>query len=174
MPSPVDEHRLREFMRAVAAKAREEGRIYLRGGATAVLMHWRSSTLDIDLKIAPESDRILRALPDLKERLQLNVELAAPSDFIPELPQWQERSPFIAREGPLSFHHYDFYSQALSKLERGHRKDRADVEAMVRDGLIGPRKLLDLFNQTADQLYRYPAVNPNSFRAAVEALASRG
>ena len=42
---------------------------------------------------------------------------------------------FIAREGLLSFHHFDFYSQALSKLERGHRKDLEDVQMMISDSL---------------------------------------
>jgi hypothetical protein len=173
MRSPVSEDRLHAFMKAIAAHARERGRVYLTGGASAVMKHWRLSTLDIDLKIVPESDRILRALPDVKERLQINVELAAPSDFLPELPGWEERSPFIAREGLLSFHHYDFYSQALSKLERGHRKDLNDVDSMVRDGLVEPKQLLLLFERIADQLYRFPAVNPQSLRNSVEHLAAR-
>lgn len=78
------------------------------GGATAVLLGWRDSTVDIDLKIVPDSNRILRSLPALKERLQLNVELAAPDDFIPALPNWEERSKFIKQEGRLAFLHYDF------------------------------------------------------------------
>ncbi len=160
-------------MKAIASYARESGRVYLTGGASAVLKQWRVSTLDIDLKIIPESDRILRGLPDVKEKLQINVELASPSDFLPELPGWEERSPFITREGQLSFHHYDFYSQALSKLERGHRKDLNDVDSMVRDGLIEPKQLLLLFERITDQLYRFPAVNPQSLRASVEQLAAR-
>jgi len=92
-------------MRAIAAAAAEPGRIYLTGGATAVLRGWRASTVDIDLRIVPESDRILRSIPDLKEALHVNVELASPADFLPELPGWQERSVFIAREGRLDFFH---------------------------------------------------------------------
>ncbi|HEY8131608.1 MAG TPA: DUF6036 family nucleotidyltransferase [Thermoanaerobaculia bacterium] len=161
-------------MKAIASHAREAGRVYLTGGASAVLRGWRASTLDIDLKIVPENDRILRALPDVKENMHINVELASPSDFVPELPGWQDRSPFIAREGTLSFHHYDFYSQALSKLERGHRKDLADVDSMVRDGLVDPKTLAGLFELVAGELYRYPALDPRTLRAAVERLASRG
>jgi hypothetical protein len=33
-------------------------------------------------------------------------------------------------------------------------------------------KLLDLFNQIEDQLYRYPALSPRSFRQAVEAITN--
>ena len=78
MREPVDEARLREFMSAIAAEAREPGRIYLAGGASAVLEHWRENTVDIDITIIPESDRILRAIPELKERFHVNVELRRP------------------------------------------------------------------------------------------------
>jgi hypothetical protein len=157
-------------MRAIAAEARGPGRIYLAGGASAVLQHWRESTFDIDITIVPESDRLLRAIPDIKERLHLNVELASPADFVPPLPGWETRSPFIALEGPISFHHFDFYTQALSKLERSHRKDLLDVDSMIRDGLVDPDRLRALFEEVAESLYRYPAVHPASLRAAVERL----
>jgi hypothetical protein len=170
MREAVTEPRLRTFMRAIAAEAREPGRIYFTGGACAVLQHWRESTLDIDITIIPESDRILRTIPDLKESLHVNVELASPADFVPPLPGWETRSPFIALEGPISFHHYDFYSQALSKLERAHRKDLLDVSSMIRDGLVDPDRLRALFAEVSDLLYRYPAVDPHSLRAAVERL----
>jgi len=170
MREAVTEPRLRTFMRAIAAEAREPGRIYFTGGACAVMQHWRESTLDIDITILPESDRILRTIPDLKERLHVNVELASPAGFVPPLPGWETRSPFIALEGPISFHHYDFYSQALSKLERSHRKDLLDVSTMIRDGLVDPERLRALFEEVEDLLYRYPAVDPRSLRAAVQQL----
>jgi hypothetical protein len=125
------------------------------------------TTSDLDIKIIPESDSILRAIPELKESLRVNVELA-PDDFIPEVPGWRERSPFIGREGPLSFFHYDLYSQALSKCERGHAQDLSDVQHMLQDGLVLPERLLDCLAQVEPQLYRYPAIDPASFRAAVE------
>ena len=160
-------------MRALAAEAREPGRIYLAGGASAVLQGWREGTVDVDLKIVPENDGILRAIPELKEKLHINVELASPSDFVPPLPGWEERSPFIAQEGPLAFHHFDFYTQALAKIERSHRKDLDDVESMIRQRLVDPKRLAELFKKVEDSLYRYPAVDPNALRAAVAHLASR-
>ena len=69
---------------------------------TAVLLGWRQSTVDVDIKVDPESDRLFRAFPQLKEKLHINIELASPDQFIPEVPGWQERSAFIAREGRLS------------------------------------------------------------------------
>jgi len=157
-------------MRALAREAVAEGRIYLTGGATAVLQGWRESTLDVDIKIIPEHDRVLRAIPVVKEALQINVELASPDDFIPQLPGWQDRSRFIVREGTLSFHHYDFYAQALAKIERDHDIDRQDVRAMIDNGLVEPAKLLAFFTAIEPDLYRYPALNPVRFAERVRKL----
>lgn len=167
MREPVDAERLRRFMRELALRSRATGRVYLTGGASAVLLEWRTSTVDVDITIIPDDDRVLRVLPELKESLHINVELASPAHFIPPLPGWEERSPFIVREGTLSFHHYDFYSQCLSKIERGHRKDQLDVAAMLRSGLVEARRLLALFEQIEPELYRYPAIDAATFRRAV-------
>ncbi|MEX1245533.1 MAG: DUF6036 family nucleotidyltransferase [Thermoanaerobaculia bacterium] len=164
----VDAARLEDFLTALARESRADVRIYLTGGASAVLQGWRPSTVDIDLKIVPDSDAILRAIPRLKESLEINVELAAPDEFIPELPGWQERSPLIRREGRISFHHYDFSAQALAKLERGHDRDLRDAGEMARRGLIDPAALVQYFDQISPNMYRYPAIDPASFRRAVE------
>jgi hypothetical protein len=168
MRERVNAERLRRFMREMATLSRGSGRVYLTGGASAVLHEWRDSTLDIDITVFPEDDRVIRIIPELKERLSINVELASPADFIPPLPGWEERSPFIAREGTLSFHHYDFYAQCLAKIERGHRKDFEDVSRMFTDGLVERRLLLELFTAIEPELYRYPAIDPPTFRRSVE------
>ena len=174
MRALVDDARLREFIRELGRAAEEEGRVYFTGGATAVLLGWRTSTIDADIRIVPETDAVFRAIPALKERLRLNVELASPPDFIPELPGWPDRSPFIARDGRLSFHHFDFYSQALAKIERGHARDRADVAEMLARGLVDPARLRAFFEAIVPRLDRYPAIDPPSFRRAVdEALDAR-
>jgi hypothetical protein len=160
--------KLREFMRALAREADIEGRVYITGGASAVLLGWRDNTLDVDLKFVPEHDRFLRAISDLKERLRVNVEQASPDDFIPPLPSWEDRSPFIVREGKLSFHHYDFYAQALAKIERGHEIDRVDVRQMIESGLVDRARLMELFIAIEPNLYRYSAVDPKAFRRRVE------
>ena len=170
MRRAVTAERVTSFMKALGASVKTPGRVFLAGGASAVLLGWRSSTIDVDLKIIPDSDEILRSLPVLKERLEMNVELASPDDFIPALPGWQDRSRFIAEEGRLVFLHYDFYAQALAKIERNHAQDKNDVREMFERQLVEPTRLLDLFNQIEDQLYRYPALSPRSFRQAVEAV----
>ncbi len=164
----ADEARLRQFIEAIGRVAREPGRVYLTGGATAVLMGWRKSTVDADVLFVPDTDSLYQALPKIKEELELNVEIASPAHFIPELPGWEERSRWITREGSIDFFHYDFYSQALAKIERGHDKDLADVAAMFDRDLVELERLRTLFGEIEPNLYRFPALDPRAFRARLE------
>ena len=166
--------RIRRFMDALAAAARDPGRVYFTGGATAVLSGWRDSTIDVDLALVPEHDALLRAIPALKESLQLNVELASPADFIPVPAGWEDRSPFITRIGPLDFHHYDLYAQALAKVERGHAQDVGDVHEMLRRALVDPRRAREYFLRVEPELFRYPAIDPAAFRRAVDRAFGAG
>jgi predicted nucleotidyltransferase len=168
MRPPVDERRIRALARELGRVARVPVCVYLTGGSTAVLEGWRESTIDVDLRFEPEVDELLRALPALKERLQINIELASPPDFIPELPGWRERSPLVFREGTVAVHNFDPYSQALSKIERGFEQDLDDVRSMLADGLVEPSRLRDLFDAIEPELYRYPAIDPAAFRRKVD------
>jgi hypothetical protein len=169
----TDAARVRDFMRALGRQSRLAGRVYLVGGACAVLLDWRQTTIDIDLELDAALQPLLRDVPDIKESLRVNVELAAPSHFIPELPGWRERSPFIVREGLVDFHHYDFYAQALSKLERAHTRDLTDVDRMSAQALITPARLWSLFETIEPDLFKYPAIHPPTFRSAVEHFIRR-
>src|SRR6476661_10317655 len=141
----ADSPRIEQFMRELGRAVDVDGRVYLTGGATAVLHGWRETTIDVDIKLIPDRDEILREIPRLKEKLNLNVELAAPSDFIPLPSGWEDRSPLIQREGKLSFHHFDPVAQALSKAERGHDQDLRDVQEMIAAGLVNPAEALIQF-----------------------------
>jgi hypothetical protein len=168
MRRPVQPEKLERFMAELGRRVKGAGRIYFTGGATALSYGWRSMTVDVDLKADPEPRGLFEAIAKIKDDLEINVELASPSDFIPELPGWRERSPFIVRHGMVDFHHYDPYSQALSKLLRGHERDLSDVEAMVKAGLVSKPRLFDLFSEIESELIRYPAIDAESFGAAVE------
>ncbi|HVI71197.1 MAG TPA: DUF6036 family nucleotidyltransferase [Pyrinomonadaceae bacterium] len=168
MRDKVSAEALEQFMKALGRAGKINARIYFVGGATAVLLGWRETTIDIDLKLVPEVNEILKALPQLKERLHLNVELASPDDFIPALPGWEERSEYITRQGTIDFFHYDFYAQALAKIERGHNTDILDVQQMIERGLVERSRLMEFFSQIEDRLYKYPAIDAKSFRSAVE------
>lgn len=172
MRSLADADRIGAFMRAAGAAARREGVCYLTGGATAVLYGWRSTTVDVDIALEPEQDELLRELPRIKDELGINVELASPGDFIPLPPESEARAVGIGREGRLTFAHFDPYAQALSKLERGHAHDLEDVAAMMRLGLVERARLQELFVAIQPQLYRFPAIDPSSFHAAVESATA--
>jgi hypothetical protein len=172
MRPPVDEARLRELARRLGRIASTPTLIYLTGGASAVLEGWRASTVDVDMRLDPDLDALLRELPALKDALGVNIELASPPDFIPELPGWRERSPFVFREGNVEIHHFDFYSQALSKIERGFSQDLDDVAQMLQSGLVEPARLRELYDAIEPELYRYPAIDPAAFRRKVSAVVN--
>ena len=171
----TDGQRIREFMAALGREALGETRVYFTGGVCAVLEGWRATTIDADIRMVPERDELFRALVTLKERLQMNVELASsPPDFIPELPGWADRSPFVAREGLVSYYYFDFYSQALAKIERGHAQDGDDVRSMLESGRVERSQLRTMYDRIVPLLPRYPAIDPARFRRRLdETLAGR-
>ena len=134
-------------------------------------MEWRTTTIDIGIKLDPEPEGVFGRIAVLKNRLDINIELASPDQFIPELPGWRERSTFVAVHGGISFFHYDFYSQALSKIERWHDRDRIDVHSMLDNGLVDRGRLAELFDEIAPELIRFPAIDIEAFRARVQSPA---
>ncbi len=173
MRGVVNAGSVRAFMAAFGRELKRETEVFLVGGTSAVLSGWRPTTIDLDVKVVPDTEAY-PAIARIKEALNLNVELASPQDFLPPLPGWKERSPFVGREGKASFFHFDFYSQALSKIERGFEKDLSDAREMVHRGLVEPPKALELLAAIEPELVRYPAVDPGSFRRAVEAFFHGG
>lgn len=89
----------------------------------------------------------------------LNIELASPDDFIPALPGWQDRSEAIGRFGPVEVFHMDFYSQALSKIQRGNDKGLADAHGPVNAGKVDLAQLQEFNKQIRSQFVRYPAID---------------
>lgn len=170
MREVADRARVEAFLQALAREATTATEVFLVGGTSAVLVGWRESTIDIDLVIRPESDAMLRAIPSLKERLNVNVELASPDQFMPVPLGWEERSPVVTRIGLVTIRHYDFVAQALAKIERGHGRDLADVDAMLARGLISGSEVRAMFARIEPELYRFPAIDPPSFRRAVDAV----
>lgn len=169
MRRAADADRIHRLLAELGAAAINESALYLVGGATAVLHGWRSTTIDVDIHLEPETDDILRAIPLLKDSLEINVELASPADFIPELPGWRDRSPFVDRIGRLTVRHYDPYAQLLAKIERDHALDRTDVHELLERGLVDRRRATELFAAIEPHLFRYPAIDPNAFRRRVDA-----
>jgi hypothetical protein len=164
----ADRERIRRLMEAFARAAADRVRVYLVGGTTAVLLGWRTTTIDVDFVMRPEDDALLRAIPELKETLQINVETASPLDFMPVPAGWEDRSTFIEQIGHVAFYHFDLYAQALAKVERGHAQDLVDVQQLVGRKLVDPQRALDYFARMEPELYRFPAIDAPTFRQAVE------
>ena len=173
MRSQASADKIIALMEALGREVTGNGRIYLTGGATALLHGWRDSTVDVDLKADPEPTGWFEAIATLKDNLDVNIELAAPDQFIPALPGWKDRSRHIAQHGRLEFYHYDFYSQALAKLERGHARDLADVQAMLERQLIAPAQLWELFLAVEPLLIRFPGITASLFRESVAHFCAR-
>jgi len=163
MRALTDAPRLRLLMQALGRAATAPADVFFKGGASAVLVGWRESTLDADLRVVPDGEWLFRAIPTIKEELQINIEFASPSDFIPELPGWRDRCVFVDRVERVGF----FHSQALAKIERGHALDRHDVAEMLARGLVTREKLRALYDTIEPALGRYPALDAPSFRRQV-------
>lgn len=168
MRPDADHERLDAFLRALAREVREPHVVYLVGGASALVEAWRDSTIDLDLLPEPDSDDVLRAIATLKDRVDVNVELASPLDFLPPLRGWRERSPFVANHGSLTVRHLDFRLQALAKLERGLAQDRADVAAMLERELVTADELRAGLEEMRPSLFRFPAVDEARFAQRLE------
>lgn len=170
MRRDADEDRIRALAHELGKVAPEGTVIYLTGGATAVLEGWRESTVDVNVRIEPESDAVMHRIADLKEELSLNVEMASPIDFLPELPEWRERSRSRFRDGNVTVYDFDLYSQAMAKIERGFELDLADVRQMIDRKLVNPNRLRELFAAIDGELFRFPAVDPAALRERLRRL----
>ena len=173
MRAPADADRVRRFMQALGGRSRGPGTVFFTGGASAVLIGWRQSTVDIDVKLDPEPAGAFEAIAALKDELDLNVELAAPDQFLPPLPGWRERSVFIERQGGVDFFHYDFDAQALAKIDRGWEQDLEDAREMVARRLVVPARLVEQLRAIESDLLRYPQVDPATLRERVSSFVAR-
>lgn len=168
MRGTVDRAKLERFLAELGRRARGPGRVYLTGGATALLYGWRLATVDVDLKLDPEPAGAFEAIAALKDEFDLNVELASPDQFVPPVPGWRERSIFVARHGGVDFLHFDPLSQALAKLARAHERDLSDVSAMLEHGLFSAADLAGALDRIEGGLARYPGLDAGAFRERVQ------
>ena len=141
------------------------GRIMEENGASLVALHPRTKEQKYDDLANWE------AIAELKEALDINIELASPDQFIPPVPGWRDRSVHIGRHGEVDFYHFDPLSQALAKLARGHDRDVSDVRAMLERELFGLDDLLDGLAKIQPELLRHPALDASAFLRRVRSFA---
>lgn len=155
------------------------GRIYLVGGAELVHNNVRgqgASTADIDMQLdVPDSQEVEQVIRQLKIRLGVNVELASPADFIPLPPSWVTMSPYVGRYGRLDVFYFDYYSLALSKIERGQARDLQDVALLAQHGLIQQAPLEAAYQQILPQVGtgRFFNIDPARFAQKFAAVVAQ-
>ena len=160
---------MRELARS--AKPKQDYRVYLVGGGTAVLEGWRESSIDVDLYA--KQDDIFRDVQAIKERLRLNIELVRPEDFVPPLEGSEDRHVLIETVGRVSFYHYDPYAQLLSKIVRGFARDLTDATALVTSGMVNPDRFRKLVKDIPESVYsKYPRLSPQAVQSAVDDFLS--
>jgi hypothetical protein len=177
MRPPIDRLRVHYFLVKLGIEFRHPARLYLVGGTTLVYEGLREQSLDIDIsyEVADEHEaEFARVIRRLKDELQINVEQASPGDFIPLPSGWKERAKHVGRFGSVDVFHFDPYSSALSKIERGREGDYQDVLAMLRAGQIEMSELREAFDNIMPRVERESLKrNPDRFRrnfAVIERL----
>jgi hypothetical protein len=146
----VNRSRIERFLKELGERYHRHGRLYLVGGTTLVFEAYRQQTLEIDIviEVAPEDhSAFIQIVRELKETLDVNVEEASPGDFIPLPGGYADRHEFIARFGQLYVFHFDLYSTALSKIERGRSQDLADVILLLQAQRIEWEQLEKFFQE---------------------------
>ena len=146
----VNRARIELFLKELGGRYHRPGRVYLVGGTTLVFEGYRQQTLDIDIasEVAPEDhSAFIQVVRELKETLDVNVEEVSPGDFIPLPGGYVDRREFIGRFGELNVFHFDLYSTALSKIERGRSQDLADVLLLLQARRIDWEQLENFFQE---------------------------
>jgi len=167
MRPSVDKTAIESFLQQLGRTFRKPGRLYLVGGAALVHAGVRPGfTQDIDIQVSGANEgELIVAIQRLIQQLQINVEFASPADFIPLPSQWEMRAQYVGRYGGVDVFYFDFYSIALSKIERGNSRDIDDVKLLVQQGIITLNELDEAYREVLAQLGqgRYPRITPMRF-----------
>src|SRR6266487_3983491 len=170
----VDKKAIESFLQQLGRTFRKSGRLYLVGGAALVHAGVRPGfTQDIDIQVggANEGDLII-SIQRLIQQMQINIEFASPKDFIPLPSQWETHARYIGRYGQIEVFYFDFYSIALSKIERGTTRDIEDVKLLVQQQRIALDELDATYQEVLAQLGkgRYPKITPERFAERFAAI----
>ena len=163
----VDHQSIERFLIELGRRFRQTGRLYLVGGAALVHAGIRpgtsATTQDIDIEVA--SGDMYEVINQLKQQLQINVEFASPGDFIPLPRDWQSLSRYAGRYGSIDVFYFDFYSIALSKIDRGNSRDLQDVALLLQKQAITLQELDSAAQEVAAQMGKgsYKRLDPNAF-----------
>jgi Nucleotidyltransferase of unknown function (DUF6036) len=170
----VDKEAIESFLQQLGRTFHKQARLYLAGGAALVHLGVRPGfTQDIDIQVGGTNEgELIVAIQGLIQQMQVNVEFASPADFMPLPSQWETHARFIGRYGMIDVFYFDFYSIALSKIERGNERDIADVKLLVRQGIITLNELDAAYQEVLSHLGkgRYPRITPQRFSERYTAI----
>jgi hypothetical protein len=151
----VDRALIEQFLHFVGERYRRPGRLFLVGGTTLVFEGLRQQTMDVDLVMEVanvDHNALIQVVRQAKQALDINVEEASPGDFIPLPAGHANRHVFIGTFGQVNVYHFDLYSTALSKIERGRRQDILDVILLLRAQRLEWRELDRQFLEILPQM----------------------
>ncbi len=163
----VDKARIEDFLKNLGRVFRKPGRLYLVGGAALVHLGIRSGfTQDIDVEVAGnDAGDMFTSIRGLVEQMNINVEFASPRDFIPLPSQWETHARYVGRYGAIDVFYFDFYSIALSKIDRGNTRDINDVKLLLEQGIITLEELDIAYREVLPQVGKgtYARLDPRRF-----------
>ncbi len=153
MRTRVNRQRLLALLTELGRTFPDEATVYLTGSAALVMQDVRESVdIDYSCRVAPELEgRFVAAVRDLKDRMQVSLELISPADFIPLPDGWEARCRFVDRFGKISVYLFDPYSIGLTKLLRGKTADLEDVAHQLRDGTIASDRMQAMISWLASR-----------------------
>jgi hypothetical protein len=108
--------------------------------------------------------------------MNINIEFASPGDFIPLPSQWETRSAFIKRYDQVDAFYFDWYSIALSKMQRANRQDVLDVQLLTHQGFVDVIELDLLYQDVLNKIGRppydrlFPNLSPQQFSKRYQAV----
>lgn len=150
MRQPINSERLNQFLNVLGKEVNFPCKIYLVGGTSLIVFGLREQTVDIDLSLEVDNKyhaKLIQTIRHLKEELDMNIEEASPGDFIPLPSGWEERCSYVGQFGTITVYHFDLYSTALSKIERGSEIDFEDVKSLIQSGKIEWKKLIAFYQE---------------------------
>ncbi len=163
----VDREQIENFLKNLGRTFHKSGRLYLVGGSALVHMGLRSGTTqDIDVEVSDDTtDEIFPTIWQLRRQMHIDVEPVSVEKFIPLPSQWMAQSKFIGRYGTVDVFYFDFYSIALTKIQRGNTRDINDVGLLVQQKIITLQGLDAAYQEILPQVGNgpYARLDPEHF-----------
>ena len=106
--------------------------------------------------------------------MKVNVEFASPGEFIPLPKEWESHARYVGRYGTIDVFYFDFYSIALSKIQRGNTRDINDVKLLIQQGIITLPELDIAYHEILPQVESalIPGLTPHNLPHAMLLYAS--